>query len=114
MNHMIYVGYNVAFANTFLFEEEEGDSQSPQVLPIERNQEDIETVVSTTEQHRQHGKVVNERSTWSPNVSQKSGPSKKELNLQLKRKINPQLTTLMMEVTITLLREVLKNPISFQ
>jgi hypothetical protein len=27
MNHMIYVGYSVAFANTLLFEEEEGDNQ---------------------------------------------------------------------------------------
>jgi hypothetical protein len=72
MKHMIYVGYNVTFANTFLFGEEEGDSQNPQALPIEKKQEDIEIVLSTTEQHRQHGKVVNERSTQSPNTSQKS------------------------------------------
>jgi hypothetical protein len=71
INHMIYVGYNVAFANTFLFGEEEGDSQSPQAIPIEINQEYIEIVFRTTEQHRQHGKFVNERSTRSPYVSQK-------------------------------------------
>jgi hypothetical protein len=38
MNHMIYMGYSVAFENTFLFEEEEVDSESPRVLPIQRNQ----------------------------------------------------------------------------
>jgi hypothetical protein len=33
-------------------------------------------VFNTTKQHRQHGKVVNEKSTQPPNVLQKSGPSK--------------------------------------
>jgi hypothetical protein len=49
MNHMIYVGYSISFANTFLFGEEEGDSQNPQALSIEKKQDDIETVISTTE-----------------------------------------------------------------
>jgi hypothetical protein len=43
---------------------------------IEKKQEDIETVISTIDQHRQRGRVVNERSTHSPNVSQKSGQPK--------------------------------------
>jgi hypothetical protein len=73
MTHMTYVGYSVSFAKTFLFGEEEGDSQNPQGLPVEKLQEDIETIISTTDQHRQRGRVVNERSSWSPNVSQKSG-----------------------------------------
>jgi hypothetical protein len=56
MKHMTYVGYSVSFSNTFLFREEEGDSQNPQALSIEKKQEDIETIVSTTDQHRQWGK----------------------------------------------------------
>jgi len=59
MNLMMYVGYSVSYANTFLFGEEEDDRQDPDAFP----NEDIETIVSTTEQHRQHGRVVNERST---------------------------------------------------
>jgi hypothetical protein len=57
MKHMTLVGYSVSFANTFLFGEEEDDSQNPQALLIEKKQEDIETVVSTTDQHRQQGKI---------------------------------------------------------
>jgi len=38
---------------------------------VEKKQEDIETIISTTEYNRQRGIVVNERSTHSPNVSQK-------------------------------------------
>jgi hypothetical protein len=36
MKHMISVGYNVSFSNTFLFREEEVDSQNPQALKIEK------------------------------------------------------------------------------
>jgi hypothetical protein len=43
----------VSFSKTFLFGEEEGDSQNPQGLPVEKLQEDIETVISTNDQHRQ-------------------------------------------------------------
>jgi hypothetical protein len=63
MKHMTSWATMCSFANTFLFREEEDDSQNPQALLIEKKQEDIETVVSTTDQHRQWGKVVNERST---------------------------------------------------
>jgi hypothetical protein len=72
MKHMTSVGYSVSFANTFLFGEEEDDSQNPQALLIEEKQEDIEIVVSTTDQHRQQGKIVNGRSTWSPNTTRKT------------------------------------------
>jgi hypothetical protein len=34
------------FPNTFLFGEEEGDSQNPQVLPDEKRQEDIRSTWS--------------------------------------------------------------------
>jgi hypothetical protein len=62
--------------NTFLFGEEEGDSQEPPAPIVERKTEDIETIVSTIDQHKQRGRVENERSTHSPIVSQKSGPPK--------------------------------------
>jgi hypothetical protein len=55
MKHMAFVGYSVSFSNTFLFEEEEDDSQNPQALLIEKKQEDIDIVISTIDQHRQHG-----------------------------------------------------------
>jgi hypothetical protein len=79
MNHMMYVGYSVSYANIFLFGEEEDDNQDLQAIPMEN----IETIVSTTEQHRQHGRVVNERSTRSPNISQRNSLPKQ----------NPQHTT---------------------
>jgi len=69
MKHMTYVGYSVSFASTFLSREEEDDIQNPQALSIEKEQGDIETIVSTTDQYRQWGKFVNERSTQSPNTS---------------------------------------------
>jgi hypothetical protein len=61
MNHMIYVGYSISFSHTFLFGEEEGDSQNHRVLFFEKKQDDIETVVNTIDKHRQWGKFVNER-----------------------------------------------------
>jgi hypothetical protein len=45
MKHMTYVRYNVSFANTFLFGEEEGDSQNPQALSIEKRQEDMKQLL---------------------------------------------------------------------
>jgi hypothetical protein len=77
IDHMTSVGFSNSLANTFLFGEEEGDSQDPPTPIVERKKEDIETIVSTTDQHKQRGRVENERSTHSPNVSQKSGPPKK-------------------------------------
>jgi hypothetical protein len=73
---MTSVGFSISLANTFLFGEEEGDSQDPPTIIVEKKTEDIETVISTTDQHKQRGRVVNERSTHSPNVSQRSGPPK--------------------------------------
>ena len=52
MTHMTLVGYNVSFSKTFLFGEEEGDNQNPQGLPVDKLQEYIKTVFSTTDQHR--------------------------------------------------------------
>jgi hypothetical protein len=37
-------------------EEEEDDDNNPEAVPVG----DLETVVSTNEAHRQHGRVVNE------------------------------------------------------
>jgi hypothetical protein len=52
MDHMNYIGYNTSLANTFLFKEEEGDSQDPLEPVGERKMEDIETIVSTTDKHK--------------------------------------------------------------
>ena len=52
MTHMTSVGYSVSFSKTFLFGEEEGDNQNPQGLPVEKLQEDIETIVSTNDHHK--------------------------------------------------------------
>jgi len=38
---------------------------------VEKKPKDIETVISTIDQHRKRGRVFNERSTHSPNVSHK-------------------------------------------
>jgi hypothetical protein len=78
MKHMAFVGYSVSFSNTFLFEEEEDDSQNPQALLIEKKQEYIDIVISTIDQHRQHGRLLNERSTRSPNTSNKIGLPKQK------------------------------------
>jgi hypothetical protein len=51
------------------------------IATVLRNQKDIENVIRTIEKYQQHGKVVNERSTRSPNVSQKSGPQKHRTQL---------------------------------
>jgi hypothetical protein len=78
MKHMIYVGYNVSYENTFLFGEEEDEEKNPEAFPIE----DIDTIISTNEPHRQHGKVVNERSTQSLKILLKEAAHKnKTLNL---------------------------------
>jgi len=69
MDHMTFVGFTTSLANTFLFEEEEGDNQDPPTIIIDKKLEDIETVVSTIDQHKHMGRVVNERSAHSPNVS---------------------------------------------
>ena len=69
MDHMTYVGFNNSFANTLLFEEEEGHSQDPPAIIVEKKTKDIGTIISTTYQHKQRERVVNERSTHSPNVS---------------------------------------------
>jgi hypothetical protein len=74
MTHMTSVGYSMSFSKTFLFGEEEGDSQNPQGLPVEKLQEDIETVISTNDQHRQRGRVVNERSSQVPKCFSKKWP----------------------------------------
>jgi hypothetical protein len=50
---MTFVRYSGSFSKTFLFGEEEGDSQNPQGLPMEKLQEYIETVISTIDQCKQ-------------------------------------------------------------
>jgi len=63
LKHMTFVGYNVSFSITFLFEEEEGNSHNPQALSNEKKQGDIEIFVSTIDQHRQRERNENENNT---------------------------------------------------
>jgi hypothetical protein len=70
--HMIYVGYSVSYENNFLFGEEENEDENLEEFSIE----DIDIVISTNEPHRQHGRVINERSTHYPNVSKRSSSQK--------------------------------------
>ena len=69
--------------NTLIFGEEEGDSHDPLVQGVDKNSGDIETIVSTTEGHKQRGKPSSERNSQSPVVSHKS----------IFPKVNPQSTT---------------------
>jgi hypothetical protein len=41
---------------------------------VEKKPKDIEIIINTTNQHRQRGRVIDERSTHSPNASQRSDP----------------------------------------
>jgi hypothetical protein len=76
MKHMIYVGYSVSYENTFLFGEEEDEDKNPEAFLLK-----ILTLLLVPMNHiGQHGRVVNERSTHSPNVSQRSDPQKKILS----------------------------------
>ena len=72
--HDVY--FSISLANTFLFGEEWGDNRDPPTPIVERKTKDIETIVNVINQHKQKGREANERSTLSPNVSQKSGPPK--------------------------------------
>ena len=56
MNHMTYVGFSISLANIFLFGEEEGNSQDPSTIIVEKKTKDIETFVSTADHHKQKGK----------------------------------------------------------
>jgi hypothetical protein len=76
MTHMTYVGYSVSFSKTLLFGEEEGDTQNPQGLLVEKLQEYIETVISTNDHHKHQGWYANEISSQSQNISQKIIPTK--------------------------------------
>jgi hypothetical protein len=112
MNHMIYVGYSISFSNTFLFGEEEGDSQNPQALSIEKKQDDIETIISTTDQHRQREKLLMRGVLGLLMFHRKMTYQNKNLSQQCRNKGNIHWTILMMEEIITLLREVLKGLIN--
>jgi hypothetical protein len=85
IDHMTSIGYNTSLTNTFLFEEEEGDSQDPPIPVGERKTKDIETIVSTVDKHKQRGQVANERSTHSPSISHKNNLPK-----QISQPMTPQ------------------------
>jgi hypothetical protein len=60
MDHMVSVGFNVSYINTYIYGEESEENNSQEVLIG-----DIETIVSTNEAHRKHGRIMNERSLKS-------------------------------------------------
>jgi hypothetical protein len=64
-NHMVAVGLSPTMINTLIFGEEEGDSHDPLVQGVNKDFGDIETIVSTTEGHKQRGKPSNERNAQS-------------------------------------------------
>jgi hypothetical protein len=59
-------------ANTLIFAEEEGNSHDPPIQDIEKKYGDIETIVSTTENYKQRGKLSSERSSQYHVVSHRS------------------------------------------
>jgi hypothetical protein len=59
-------------------------------LSIEEKKYDIESVVRTSDQYRQRGKVVNKRSTQPPNTSQKSVLSKQKSHFVAREQKNLQ------------------------
>ena len=68
VDHMQSVGFSNAFTQTLIFGEEEGNTQDTLMQPID----DIETVISTTNQHNKKGRGPNEKGVQSPIVSQKN------------------------------------------
>jgi hypothetical protein len=77
LDHMVSNGFNNTLINTFLFEEEEGDSHDPSTDYIERKVGGIETIISTTDQYKKKGKPSNEKNAQSPIISKRSTLSKK-------------------------------------
>jgi hypothetical protein len=82
-NHLISVGLNPALINSFVSGEEENDSHDPNIQEADRDSDDIETIISTTEHHKERGKPSNEKNAQSPVVSRRS----------VLPKINPQPET---------------------
>jgi hypothetical protein len=71
-NHLISVGLNPALINSVVSGEEENDSHNPNNQEADRDSGDIETVISTTEHHKERGKPSNEKNAQSPVVSRRS------------------------------------------
>jgi hypothetical protein len=68
MNHMVSVGFSASYINTCIYGEEENDDNNSEEVLVG----DLETIISTNEAHRQHRRVINERSTKSQSSSQRS------------------------------------------
>jgi hypothetical protein len=71
-NHIVAFGLIPSLINTLIYGEEEGDSHDPNVQEVDRNPGDIETIISTTEPHKERGNPSNEKSAQSPIVSRRS------------------------------------------
>jgi hypothetical protein len=69
-NHFLSVGLNPALINSVVSGEEENDSHNPNNQEADRDSGDIETVISTTEHHKERGKPSSEKNVQSPVVSE--------------------------------------------
>jgi hypothetical protein len=110
LDHMTSVGFNNAFTNTLMFEEEEeGNTHDVPMQSVD----DIETMVSSTTQYKQRGKGSNEKGTQSPMDLQKSSPTQKQVfKQQHHNKKRFQRVIWVVGVIKTLHKEKLKIPIS--
>jgi hypothetical protein len=76
-NHLFYntflsVGLNPALLNLVVSREEENENHNPNNHEADRDFEYIETVISTTEHHKERGKPSSEKKFQSPTVSRRS------------------------------------------
>jgi hypothetical protein len=81
---MVFVGFIASYINTCIYGEEENDDNYSKTVLVA----DLETIVSTNEAHRQHGRVINERSTKSQIYYQINNTPKKNPQTIMKKKQN--------------------------
>jgi hypothetical protein len=65
VNHMQSIGFSNTFTQTIIFGGEEGNNKDTQMQPVDN----IETIISTSYQHKRKGKGPNEKGVQSPIVS---------------------------------------------
>jgi hypothetical protein len=110
VDHMQSVGFSNAFTQTIIFGEEEGNTQDTLVQPID----DIEIVISTTDQHKKKGKGPNEKGAQSPVVSQKNILPKYNVQTTAQQKNISSGKIQVEEVIKILLKEKWKIPTKFK
>jgi len=58
---MVSIGLSPALVSTLIFGEEEGDNHNPPSQGVDKNLDDIETIVITTEHYKQREKPSGEK-----------------------------------------------------